>query len=178
MEQLKKINNIYTLLGAIIIGIASYATISAGGPEIYAPFSLSVALPAILLWYPLGYQFSFFQFLGWPVACSFIPVIFIFWTRKLYINEGKVPWRSVIFFPIMMLLSIVFLATSWEYGLKYQGKIHTLAMYGCNLLFWVMMIFLYLINRKKQKFIFNFFFHLVSFIWLAWVAFPWLGELL
>ena len=178
MELLKKNSNRYIILGAIIIAGVSYETIYTGIQRIYAPFSLTVALPAVLLWYPLGHKFHFCQFLAWPLACSIIPLFFVAWTRKLYLYGGKIPLRSIIFFSIMAALSFLMLATNWNYGIKYQGKIHTLVMYSWNLLFWIAMVFLYRENRKKPTFMSSFLFHLVSFIWLAWVSFPWLGELL
>lgn len=175
MESLKKINYIYTALGALIVGGAAYMTLYDRIPSIHAPFSISVLFPAILLASVIKLpSLSSAIFL----IISIYAVIFIFWTRKLYVNEGKIPLRSLIFFPIMVLLSIWSLVGNWEYGLEYQGKMHTLAMYRLNLLFWIIMIFLFLINRKKRKLLLNFLFHLVFFVWFVWIAFPWLGELL
>ena len=168
----------YNLLGAIVLGFVSYSTMSANVPTIYSPFSLTVVLPTFYI-YDLGKILpSFLSFLPVILARCIVPLFFIAWSHKLYSNTCKIPRRSIILFSMMIILSFISLFGSWNYGIEYQGKFHTIAMYGLNLIFWVVMIFLYLLNRKKPSFKISFIFHWISFAWLAWVAFPWLGELL
>jgi len=140
------------------------------GESLYSPLSLTVVVPGLYL---TSFGAAYFK-----IAFIIIPLVFIAWTWRLYIHDGKIPLRSSVTFLITSLLSGFYLITRWEYGLEYQGIDHTIAMYGYNLLFWLALIFAYVWNRKKPTFFSSFLFHLIFFSWLSWVAFPWLGELI
>ena len=171
---------IYNLLGAIALGFVSYSTMCARVPTIYSPFSFAVVLPAFYIHDYLKLILPPFLFLPTVtvLTCSVIPLFFMAWSRGLYSGIGKIPRRSVVFFSIIIVLSLIYLIGSWKDSLKYSGQFHTLAIYGINLVFWATMVYLYLLNRKRPSVKLSFVFHWFSFAWLAWVAFPWLGELL
>ncbi len=179
MKSLKESYLKYNLSGALILALASYITCASGAPSIAAPFSLPVIFPILYIQWiveeKLGLAWVIPSFL---IGYSLVPIFFILWSRKLYNNNNLISRRSLILFSALILLSILSLINSWELGLKHQGLIHVIAMYGFNLFFWIIMLSLYFYNRRKPSWLSNYLFHLVSFLWLAWVSFPWLGELI
>jgi len=177
---MKNKKTIYTIIGAIILGLISFATMCADVPEIYSPFSMSVIIPVFLfdwLFYAM-FPGLLFPGLHFVFGCLVIPILYVVWSYRLYKNTPKIPRRSISAILILFILSLVYLIGSWSYGLGYQGITHTISMYIFNCIFWGILYYLYMTNRKKPSFITSYLFHLVSFAWLAWVAFPWLGELI
>ena len=169
---------VFVLAGAISLGFISVGTISGGIPSIFSPFSLMMAIPAIFIYGLADILPQFLKFLPRILVCSIMPLLFIFWSIGLYSGTGKIPRRSSICFSVLMLLSCAYLAGNWRLGLEYQGRFHVLMMCVYNLVFYAPMIILYLANRRKPSLRSSFIFHFVSFVWLTWVSFPWLGELL
>ncbi len=167
-------NNKYRIsfiVGAIILWVIAYATIHANVPTIYAPFSLIVVVPTLLL---SPFKQPIASLLG-PMT---IPILFAVWSFALLKGQKQIPKRTKIAAVILILLSLVLLAQSWKYGIRSQGIVHVLAMYIFNLFLWISLFFIYRSNAKHASYVSNFLFHWVLFAWLGWVAFPWLGELI
>lgn len=173
-----KQKKIYIIIGAITLGFVSYSTISANVPKIYSPFSFTVVIPVFFLYDMVEMLPPFLKLLPFMLSCALIPLFYIGWSYRLYSGACKIPRRSIILFSITIILSLIYLISSWNYGVAYQGLSYTIAMYALNLIFWIVMILLFRINRKTPSFKLSFIFHWISFAWLAWVSFPWLGELL
>lgn len=161
------------VLAAAGLGLVSYAGIAAPVPTWYAPFSLPVVIPALLLGtvlpgplYPL------------ILASAVLPVLFLLWSRPLFSGQVRIPLRSKVLALVLVGLSAVFLAASWSHGVRYQGMPHTLAIYAFNAGLWFGLLLLERWNAKWFSFGTNLGFHWLLFAWLAWIAFPWFGELI
>lgn len=170
---------LYVLISAMFLGFISYvANFAAGVPTIICPFSFVVFIPFLFLSLIIEKLSTSLSTLTIILSCTVTPIFYMLWSRKLYNDKNKIPRRSIVLFSILLVFSFIYLMRGWNEGLRYQGKQHILAMYGLNLLFWIIMIVLYFVNKERPTFKTNFIFHWVSFSWLIWVAFPWLGELL
>jgi len=75
------------------------------------------------------------------------------------------------------VLSVAYFVGSWKYGYQYQGREHTLAICAINSA-WIVILWAMLYRSSKTiSFSANLLFHGALFAWLAWYAFPYLGEL-
>jgi hypothetical protein len=76
------------------------------------------------------------------------------------------------------VLSVVYFVASWNWGLQYQGPKYAHAVCALNVA-WVAFLILAFVRswETPPAFRFNLFVHWMLFAWLAWYAFPYLGEL-
>ena len=163
----------YFIIGALLLWGLAFATVSAGYPKIYSPYASAVVIPIFLLLEIFRGSHGVIY-----LATLFIPIIFFVWSWPLLKGQVHIPKRTSILAIILILLSVVDLGMSWKYGVKYQGMVHTIAMYAFNAGFWFILLWLYWKNSKIDSFTTNFLFHWFLFAWVGWVAFPWLGELI
>ncbi len=161
------------VVGVIILWGISYSTFCASVTKIYSPYSLTVAIPILSLGAVFGgYWIAF-------VLGSFcVPLVFMLWSLPLLKGQQQIPIRTKIASIALILLSLYYLGSSWSYGVAYQGKLHTVAMYLFNIITWVTLMVINFKNAKQPTYNSNFAFHWLLFAWLGWVAFPWFGELL
>jgi lysylphosphatidylglycerol synthetase-like protein (DUF2156 family) len=151
----------------VFIWFTSFATMSAGRPELYSPLALIIVIPSLCL----GFRS--------PLAGAFIgPIIFSVWCFPLLGGQRKVPLKSKILALIILGLSVLLFVKGWHYGVMYQGIFHTAVMCSYNVVFSVALFILERRNHAKPTFKTNMIFHALLFTWLTWAAFPWLGELL
>ena len=167
-----------TLLGALAVGAFGVASIHSGVPSRFSPLSASVTIVAMLLtdWLtthvtsgPMHHVILYF------LAVAPVTLAFVAWSHFLFSGQGATPRRSLVLFIILAALSTIDLSSGWRYGLKYHGLVHTIIVVGYNLL--AVGCFFYRANRRSLRFSLNLTFHAGLFSWLAWCAFPWLGEL-
>lgn len=159
-----------TLLTALGLTIpASLGLFLSGVPTIFCPFPALTVIPALMLssWH-----------LEW--AAVLLPVLlFLLWNPQLLRADGKIPKRTYVLFALLAVLSALYLAESWKFGLRYQGPQLTAIICSINVA-WIG--FLSLAFRRCLKsapsFRTSLFVHWMLFAWLCWYAFPWLGELL
>jgi hypothetical protein len=168
-----KLSIVFFLLCALLVWFASFLTISGGVPHLYSPFSFIIIIPALYL-----SSYPGTQSLASLIAALVGPVLFAAWSFPIMKGQMRIPKRSKILAIVLVVLSIVFLISGWSYGNQYQGAFHTIAIYIFNLAFWVGLFFTERKNTRFPSFISNLVFHTLLFFWLAWVAFPWLGELI
>jgi hypothetical protein len=107
-----------------------------------------------------------------------LPAIFFFaWNPGLLLGGLRVPARSWVLLIALTALSVVYFVASWKYGYQYQGRQHTVVICAINgvwlLALWAMLYR----SAKTSSFSANLLFHGALFAWLAWYAFPYLGEL-
>ena len=78
---------------------------------------------------------------------------------------------------VSVALGDAFLAGSWSSGLEYEGVKYTRLICAINAA-WVvaLCLLLYGSSTAEPSFVRNLAFHWVLFAWLAWYAFPYLGE--
>lgn len=150
-------------LFSFLISITSYLTVGANYPTMYAPYSLISAVPVVM-------------FPSYFVVLVVLPIIYLLWSFPLATGQKQIPTRTNIISITLVLLSFIYLMMGWQYGITYQGFFHVISMYVFNILFWSILLVLNLINRSSPAFLTNILYHGILFIWLSWVAFPWLGE--
>lgn len=162
----------FYIIGAILLCPISYSTVNSNVPSIISPYSFTVVLPTLLL--------SEFFDSKLSLICSaiFISVLFFYWSTPLVNGQKSIPTKTKVASLFFIVLSIIHLGFSWEYGKFYQGISHTLMMYFYNIIFWIILLLLFIINKKSKNYISNFLYHWIFFAWLGWVSFPWLGELI
>ncbi len=103
---------------------------------------------------------------------------FFVWHPGLFRGESKVPRRSYVLLVVAILLSVAYFVTSWEWGLHYEGSRFTHVVCALNAA-WVALLALAFARSWKEtsSFRYSLFVHWMLFAWLAWYAFPYLGEL-
>jgi hypothetical protein len=78
---------------------------------------------------------------------------------------------------ILTVLSIAYFVSSWANGIEYQGRTYTIVICVANFL-WLAALWVILYRSARlSSFRASLFFHSALFAWLAWYAFPYLGEL-
>jgi len=163
-------STVITLLTSLgLVAPACIGLFLSGVPTIFSPFPALTTIPALMLaqWH-LEY------------AAVLLPTaLFLLWNPQLFRAEGKIPKRSYALLALLAILSAVDFAVSWKWALKYQGPPFTAVICSINIA-WVG--FLGLSFRRTFKatttFRTSLFLHWMLFAWLAWYAFPWLGELI
>jgi hypothetical protein len=146
------------------LSVVSRLTIIARVPRIYSPYSFSIVIP-----YFCG---------GLLVACMVAPLAFLLWSLHLLGVNATVPKRTLVLFPLLVIASGLWLAASWRYGFRYQGKVHTLTLYAINVTLVAILVGLIIRAVRRPSYASNYAFHWLMFAWVAWGAFPWLGELI
>ena len=160
---------IATLLAAMALaGIAWVGMFSGGVPAFVRPMPALTFIPALLL---SG------RGLSW-LAVLIPTIFFLVWNPGLLHGKGRLPVRSVVLFGLATILSLVDFVESWQYGVKYQGIRYTYAVCAANM-FWVVLltVVFFLVRRAAPSFRNNLLANWLLFAWLAWYAFPTMGEL-
>jgi hypothetical protein len=153
------------VIAASLIAYTSFLTVSASSPTIYSPYSFAVVFPAMML--PFG-----------EVSCFFISIIYLMWSFPLAKGQKKIPIRSIILSVVLILLSAAYFYSGMKYGFEYQEEAYVKGVCTLNGIFWALLLVIYIINKRRPLFVTNLLFHATLFVWLSWVAFPWLGEVL
>jgi len=107
------------------------------------------------------------------------PVIFFFlWNPNLVRGQVEIPKRTYFLFAGTVLLTFVWFIGDWKFGLQYQGARFTYSVCAINAV-WIFFLGSFLIRARKRSpsFAQNLALHWLLFAWLAWYAFPYLGEL-
>jgi hypothetical protein len=143
---------------------AAAGLLIAGVPTKLCPLPLLTFVPALLLL---------------RQAAIVVPsVIFFFWSPGLLRGEARVPRRSYFLTAILAVLSVIYFVGSWKLGVQYEGIEHTRLVCIVNIA-WVVFLALGFASdwKARPSFKSNLFLHWMLFAWLAWYAFPYLGEL-
>jgi hypothetical protein len=143
---------------------ASIGLLGSGAPTLLCPFPALTVLPAFLLL---------------AKAAIAVPTLLFFaWHPGLFRGEPRVPTRSYALFIVAAILSVIYFVESWKWGLEYQGPRFTHVVCIVNI---ACVAFIGLAFARSWKrastFKYSLFVHWILFAWLAWYAFPYLGEL-
>jgi hypothetical protein len=156
------------LAGLGLLIPASIGLLSSGVPTVLCPLPALTLLPAYLLadWHL------------WKAAVVLPTLLFFAWHPGLFRGQAKIPKRSYMLFAVATVLSLVYFAASWKWGLHYQGIRYTHVVCIVNIT-WAAFLGLAFARswNGPSSFRFNLFLHWMLFAWLAWYAFPTLGEL-
>lgn len=151
-----------------------------------AGLSLMIPLPFMLFskdmpseLYPLPVIVAIPALLGLGYAAAAGPMLFFFlWNPGLFRGEVKVPKRSHILLTIATLLTFMWFFIGWKYGLEFQGRRYNYSVLAINIAWLVGLWAISVRSRKVEpSFRASLLLHWMLFAWLAWYAFPYLGEL-
>lgn len=141
---------------------------SSGVPTLYAPLPMMTILPA-------------FELSRWNLQylAVLIPSIFFFlWSPGLLLNQRpNVPTRTVALLGLLTILAVVDFVVDWKYGMQYQGAGYTIGVGIVNVIWLVFLWWSVIHARRHPSFNGHLLSHWFIFMWLAWYAFPYLGEL-
>jgi uncharacterized membrane protein YuzA (DUF378 family) len=161
---------VMTLLAALGLAVTAYVGLFVSGvPTIFSPFPVLTVIPALMLsGPPLDYVVV-------VIPC----LLFLLWNPQLMQQEAKIPRRTYILFGLLAVLSILYFAASWKWGLQYQGLQFTAVICSINVA-WIgfLTISFRRCLKKAPAFGTSLLIQWMLFAWLSWCAFPWLGELL
>jgi hypothetical protein len=100
-------------------------------PSIWSPAPLLLVIPALA---------------GVPVLLVLLSFVAVFcvWSPALFRGESSTPRRTTVLYVVFTILSAAFYASSWHYGVQYQGLRHTVtcavlsaSLFSlCSLLLW------------------------------------------
>jgi hypothetical protein len=153
------------ICGAAVLLAGWIGLLSSNYPTIYCPFPALTFLPALIL-------SNDYLAVAIPALCFFL------WYPGLFRGNSKIPKRSVGLLICSILLSILYFVASWRWGLQYEGPYYTHTVCLLNAA-WILILgaMFYWSRKKTPTFAYNLIVHGLFFVWLAWYAFPQLGEL-
>jgi hypothetical protein len=165
-------------LSLVIVFLAGAASILHGVPVLWSPLPLLVVLPGFFAsGLPINHPgFPFHYEVLAALASIPISMAYLVWSA-FPVSASRIPIRSVILFALVVLLSLVFFFGSWSYGVTYQGFFHTCAIATINGAFVLAIALVLSFHKRSPTYALSLAFHWLLFLWLAWFAFPWLGEL-
>lgn len=149
--------------------LLSWLTILPGTPQIYAPLNLLALIPAIMSSGLFGDSYL--------LAVAVVPAFFCLWCRPVLRGRTTLPARSIVLFILAVLLSAASLIFGARYGIEYQSAGYVAGVAIINLICWALLGLLAILACRRPSFGHNLGFHTALFAWLAWCAFPYLGEL-
>jgi hypothetical protein len=158
-----------TLMAGIgLLVPAAVGLLASGVPTTVCSFPALTVLPAFLL--------SDIHLSMLAVASPML--LFFIWNPALFRGETTVPTRSYVLLAVATVLSIFYFVFGWKLGVQYQGVHYTRVVGAVNIGWSAFLILGFFRSRKGvTSFGFNLFLHWMTFAWLAWYAFPYLGEL-
>jgi hypothetical protein len=133
-------------------------------PTIHYPIPLLVFIPAIF---------------GMRQMAVLIPVIaFYLWNVRLFGGDPKIPKRTPILLISALVLDVLYMAAAYRDGLAMQGARYTYTVCEINGAWTVVLLVLLMVGRKmRPTFGMNLLLQWITFLWFAWYAFPFFGEL-
>ncbi|MBI5589479.1 MAG: hypothetical protein HY881_03240 [Deltaproteobacteria bacterium] len=151
----------WMLFGAIAIAVVSSLlfTVSIMNPLVPTPFYLLI--------------------LAWIISYGIIavlPLIYLaeYWFLSRKNGFGKITLISAV---LLSILSFIYFWVAWEYGLKYQGELHTQLVAAENGIGFLILLTVAYKGVKANSKPIQYSANLFMFLLLAWCAFPYLGEL-
>ena len=141
----------------------SWLTVSSGSPTLWAPGNILVLLPVWIA--------------GSTIGLAFVPILCVAWCIPVFRGAANVPNRSLVLVVLAIALSITYLVTSADYGVRWQGTDHVTGVAIISISLWIGLLLLAWWAWRRRTQALNAIFHATLFCWLAWYAFPTLGEL-
>ena len=154
---------------AVVLAFLSWLSVFTNQPTLLQPMNVLVFLPIFLggaLLGPLGL-----------VAVLFVPAVFIAWCWTMIRGRtAKVPWRSLVLFVAVAVLSLCDLASGERFAIEYQSLDYLKGAWLISALWWIGLAALAYFAKRRPSVFLNLAFHFALFAWLAWYALPYFGE--
>jgi hypothetical protein len=141
---------------------------SSGGLTLYSPLPTLTILPAFVLsrWHLES------------VAVLVPSILFFLWNPGLLLNRRpNPPKRTIVLLGLLTVLTVVDCVLEWKNGVHYRGTRYTILVYSINATWLASLWWAVVRSQRQPSFKGNLFSHWLLFAWLAWYAFPYLGEL-
>jgi hypothetical protein len=156
----------------LVVGLALLVPAAIGlndiGPTVIHPLPALTILPAFFL---AGSHL-------WKAAVVIPTLLFFAWNPGLLFGDGKIPKKSCVLLAILTVLSVVWFVGGWKFGVEYQGAEYTYTVCILNVALICFLGLVFATNwGKESSFSINLVSHWILFAWLAWIAFPYLGEM-
>jgi|SRR5581483_5736581 len=159
-----------TLIASLLLLIpAATGLLTSGVPRAYCPFPILTVLPAFVLasWHHLE-----------KLAITLPSLLFLAWSPGLMRGQVVVPKRSYCLLAVLTVLSVFYFVTGWRLGVEYEGIEYTRAVCFINIISVAFLAAAFVrVRNIGPSFRSNLLLHWALFAWLAWYAFPYLGEL-
>lgn len=156
---------------ALLLALLSWLTIWPGKPQIDAQLNLAVVSPMFLMGEIVD------ESVAAVVACAVVPLLFCVWCWPALRGRVELPIRSNVLLVITLLLSVAWLLLGYRYGIEYQSTTYVVRVTVISIGFWAALVVLAFNARRRPSTSHNRGFHVVMFAWIAWYAFPYVGEL-
>ncbi len=126
-------------------------------------------MPAVL---PLAVDAA----VGTPGAVLLFAALHAVWSGAALRRRAGIPRRSLVVVAAVALASVAWYATSWAYGIRYQGP-RTVGLYlDGSLLSLAALVGLVAWARWRPWLPLSLGFHTLSLVWFILLAFPYFGE--
>jgi len=147
-------------VGAVVVILALPTVL--GPPTVVTPYPVLVLIAAFTVGYP---------------AVLFPALLFWAWSPQLFKGEPRIPRRSAVLLGLLTALMPPYFFAGWDYGIRYDGLPYVVGVALLNgaslVILWMRLVR----ARSHPSFHASLAFHGLLFAWLAWCAFPNLGEL-
>lgn len=131
------------------------------------------------LFYPIPCLVLLPGFFVGPLAFFVPTVLFFIWNAGLFNGDPKTPKRTHVLFVIVTILSSLWFVAGWKDGVVVQGPLYNFSVLGINIAWIAILLFKFIRNWKSEpSFKANLLLHWLLFLWLAWYAFPFFGEVI
>jgi hypothetical protein len=154
-------------LGGALVGVVAFCSV-AFAPAVLAPAPCTFLMLAFELeqWIPLEASVPALAILAYGLAAL-----------PLAIRQAARPTLSIAVYGAAVVLSVPFFLSAWEHGVQFQGPVYTALVAAENVLCAAALgVLLWTLLRRPSR-PRALCFHILLFLWLAWVAFPWFGQM-
>jgi len=104
-------------------------------------------------------------------------LLFFAWNPQLLRGQARTPRRTYVLVVLGVTLGTIDRIISWSYGVRWQGIEYTVFVSAESVACIAALCVLFFRSWKGEpSFGWNLALHWVLFAWLAWFAFPYLGE--
>ena len=155
-------------------------------PSVYNYTGLPV-FPFPIIWFVFGLlvigfiEFYLFASLGLfgSYAIFFAVSVLGYWLTLIPTLRGDLKFSKTQFIVIIvtLLLNVIWAATNWENGFRYQGKLFTVTYIVANLAIGICLLSYFIYFRNRATFNKKVFLNGMTWLWLLCYSFPALGEL-
>lgn len=160
-------------IGSFVVLIACALTMIANYPKIYSPYSFAVVIPVLFVSDTGINKLLMYVFVAIPTV-----TLYLIWSLFFINKTFKISKPTIALSTLLIIASVIFNISSYKYGIEYQGYLHTILMYGYNIIFLAALAFIFKSNKINPTLTNCLGFNILLFSWVGWCAFPWLGELI
>lgn len=149
-------------MAGICLSVPAMIGLAAGAPKPLSPMPVLVVAPAFVV----------------GIGAILVPVILFFaWNPSLFRGRETVPKRTYWLIGVIVTLNVAWFASGWKWGVQFQGIRYVRIVGVANIIWATLLVSLFAAFRTRASFTRNLLLHWMLFVWLAWYAFPYLGEL-